>query len=119
MQPNGSKWWRFRYRFYGKPCLRSLGTYPKTTLKEARLERDRLQTLIKPGVNPSMQRQEAKFMAAKSMANSFESVARIISKFSHSKAIFSFCPVFYTLAVKGSVLTVVSDRPKRSFLFEK
>ena len=76
IQPNGSKWWRFRYRFDGKPCLLSLGTYPKTTLKEARLERDRLQALIKRGVNPSMQRQEDKFMAAKSMANSFESVAR-------------------------------------------
>lgn len=76
IQPNGSKWWRFRYRFDGKPCLLSLGTYPSTTLKAARLERDRLKDLIKQGINPSVQRQEDKFMAAKSSANSFESVAR-------------------------------------------
>ena len=76
IQPNGSKWGRFRYRFDGKPCLLSLGTYPSTTLKAARLERDRLKGLIKQGINPSVQRQEDKFMAAKSSANSFESVAR-------------------------------------------
>ena len=76
VQPQGSKWWRFRYRFNGKPCLLSLGTYPDVTLKEARLERDRLKALIKQGINPSVQRQEDKFMAAKSLTNSFESVAR-------------------------------------------
>jgi len=76
VQPQGSKWWRFRYRFNGKPCLLSLGTYPDVTLKEARLERDRLKKLIKQGINPSVQRQEDKFMAAKSLTNSFESVAR-------------------------------------------
>lgn len=76
VQPQGSKWWRFRYRFNGKPGFLSLGTYPDVTLKEARLERDRLKALIKQGINPSVQRQEDKFMAAKSLTNSFESVAR-------------------------------------------
>ena len=76
VQPQGSKWWRFRYRFNGKPGFLSLGTYPDVTLKEARLERDRLKALIKQGIDPSVQRQEDKLMAAKSLANSFESVAR-------------------------------------------
>ena len=76
IRPNGAKLWRFRYRFNGKPCSLSLGAYPDVTLQEARLERDRLKKLIKQGINPSVQRQEDKFMAAKSLTNSFESVAR-------------------------------------------
>ena len=41
VQPNGSKWWRFRYRFNGKAAMLSLGVYPNVGLKAARLERDR------------------------------------------------------------------------------
>lgn len=33
---NGSKYWRFKYRFEGKEKLLSLGKYPKVKLKEAR-----------------------------------------------------------------------------------
>jgi len=34
--PNGSKWWRFRYRFEGREQMLSLGTYPDISLKVAR-----------------------------------------------------------------------------------
>ena len=40
VQPNGGKWWRFRYRFAGKAKMLSLGTYPDVSLKEARERRD-------------------------------------------------------------------------------
>ena len=60
VEPNGSKRWRFRYRFNDKPCLLSLGLYPNVTLKEARTERERLQELIKDGINPSSQRKAEK-----------------------------------------------------------
>ena len=32
IEPNGSRGWRFRYRFDGKPKMISLGTYPDVTL---------------------------------------------------------------------------------------
>ena len=60
VEPNGSKRWRFRYRFNDKPCLLSLGLYPNVTLKEARTERERLQELIKSGINPSVKRKAEK-----------------------------------------------------------
>ena len=36
IEPNGSKGWRFRYRFEGKAKMLSLGTYPKVTLPALR-----------------------------------------------------------------------------------
>ncbi len=32
---NGSKWWRFRYRYGGKQKRLSLGVYPATGLKKS------------------------------------------------------------------------------------
>jgi hypothetical protein len=32
VNPNGSKWWRFDYRFAGKRKTLSMGTYPDTGL---------------------------------------------------------------------------------------
>jgi len=37
---NGSKYFRLDYRFCGKRKTLALGTYPETTLKEAREKRD-------------------------------------------------------------------------------
>jgi len=76
IQPTGAKWWRFRYRFNGKPGLLSLGTYPDTGLKAARLERDRLKDLVKQGIDPSQNRQEEKLIAKIVSENSFEAVDR-------------------------------------------
>jgi|GEM_PF-1480244 len=39
IEPNGSKSWRFRYRFAGKPKMISLGVYPTITLADARSHR--------------------------------------------------------------------------------
>ncbi|MTD33451.1 tyrosine-type recombinase/integrase [Paludibacterium denitrificans] len=77
VQPNGSKWWRFRYRFNGKAGMLSLGVYPDVGLKAARLERDRLKELVKQGRDPSQHRQEEKLTAKLTAENSFEAVARL------------------------------------------
>ena len=36
IQPNGSKYWRLKYRFAGKEKLLSIGVYPVINLSEAR-----------------------------------------------------------------------------------
>lgn len=41
VNPNGSKWWRFRYRIAGTAKMLSLGVYPAVTLKVAREQRDK------------------------------------------------------------------------------
>lgn len=76
INPNGSKWWRYRYRHSGKEKMLSIGTYPEVTLKEARLLRVTASDLLKQGIDPSQHRQEQKQQAAIAAANSFESVAR-------------------------------------------
>ena len=47
VMPNGSKLWRYRYRYNGKENNLSLGEYPEVTLKAARAERDRMADLLK------------------------------------------------------------------------
>jgi transposase len=41
IEPNGTKGWRFRYRFDNKARLMSFGSYPLITLSEAREARDK------------------------------------------------------------------------------
>jgi integrase len=55
--PNGSKLWRFAYRFGGKQKLLALGKYPDTTLLAARAEREKARALLKEGRDPSHVRQ--------------------------------------------------------------
>ena len=52
---NGSKIWRFRFKF-PKENVISLGKYPKVSLVKAREERDRCLDLLARGIDPSLQR---------------------------------------------------------------
>jgi hypothetical protein len=56
VQPNGAKWWRFRYRWDGKERMLSVGTYPDTSLAEARQERELCRKDLSNGVNPAVRR---------------------------------------------------------------
>lgn len=49
INPNGSRWWKFRYRIGGKAKMISLGTYPETSLADARQKRDELRKLLAAG----------------------------------------------------------------------
>lgn len=53
IEPNGSKSWRFRYRFVGKPKMISPGVYPTITPADARSRRDDARKLLAEGNNPS------------------------------------------------------------------
>ena len=76
LNPNGSRWWRLKYRVGGKEKLLSLGTYPDTSLKDAREKRDAARKLLATGVDPSEQRKAVKAAGEERSANSFEVVAR-------------------------------------------
>lgn len=60
VNPNGSKWWRWDYRIAGKRKTLSMGTYPETTLAEAREKHAAARKLLAKGADPSADRQEAK-----------------------------------------------------------
>jgi integrase len=74
--PNGSKWWRLKYRFGGKEKLLSLGTYPETGLADARSKRDAARKLLQAGIDPGDQRKAEKAAGEERAANSFEVIAR-------------------------------------------
>ncbi|MBW8365803.1 MAG: integrase arm-type DNA-binding domain-containing protein [Rhizobium sp.] len=74
--PNGSKYWRLKYRYAGKEKRLALGVYPDVTLKEARNRRDAARKLLADGTDPGQAKQAEKRERKLSAANSFESVAR-------------------------------------------
>lgn len=74
VNPNGSKWWRFAYRYSGKERLLSFGTYPEVSLALARERRDDARKLIAAGTDPSEHRREQRAAAAVAALNSFEAV---------------------------------------------
>ena len=57
---NGSKYWRFDFRFNGKQKSSSLGVWPDVTLAVARIKRAQAKMKIKEGVNPIKEKKEKK-----------------------------------------------------------
>lgn len=76
VHPNGSKYWRFKYRILGKEKLLSIGKYPEITLLEARAHRDAAKKLLANGTDPAEVKQAQKIEAKLQAANTFEAVAR-------------------------------------------
>jgi DNA-binding CsgD family transcriptional regulator/predicted DNA-binding transcriptional regulator len=70
LNPNGSRWWRLKYRFGGREKLLSLGTYPATGLRAARIKRDEARQLLAVGIDPGAQRKAEKAASDERMANS-------------------------------------------------
>jgi hypothetical protein len=60
VSPAGGKWWRLKYRFDGKEKRLSLGTYPDSSLKDARATRDEARKQLASGVDPSAHRKAMK-----------------------------------------------------------
>ena len=72
---SGSKLWRFRYRFAGKPRKLALGPYPEVSLKDARRLRDEARSAVRDGIDPGVERKNAKLTARFNAANTFGAVA--------------------------------------------
>jgi integrase len=64
VMPNGSKYWRLKYRYAGKEKRLALGVYPEIGLKEARDHRDAARRLLRDGVDPSVARKASKLAQA-------------------------------------------------------
>lgn len=74
--PSGGKWWRLKYRHDGKEKRLSLGTYPDTSLKDARDRRDQARRDLAAGIDPGAKRKAEKATRTELAANTFEAVAR-------------------------------------------
>jgi integrase len=76
VMPNGSKYWRLKYRFGGKEKRLALGVYPDVSLSLARSRRDDARKLLANEVDPGVVKQQSKFADRENAANSFEAIAR-------------------------------------------
>jgi integrase len=76
IHPNGSKYWRMKYRVAGKEKLLALGVYPEVSLAEARSKRDDARKLHDNGVDPGAIKQEEKRTRKIAAATSFEAIAK-------------------------------------------
>jgi len=90
---NGSKIWRFRFKF-PKENVISLGKYPKVSLVKAREERNKCLDLLARGIDPSLHRRLAKDARTGQAEDAFEVIAKEwLAKFidpksaSHSKRV--------------------------------
>lgn len=75
IHPNGSKYWRFRFRFGGKQHLMAFGVYPEISLADARERRDAARKQVALGIDPRELKKELKEEQQKEF-NTFEKVAR-------------------------------------------
>ena len=76
VNPNGSKYFRLKYRIDGKEKLLALGIYPEISLKQARDKRDEARSQLADSIDPNENRKAIKLARADSAANSFEVLAR-------------------------------------------
>jgi integrase len=76
VMPNGSKYWRLKYRINGKEKRLALGVYPDVPLALARERRDDARKLLAQGIDPGESKKVAKAAGADRAANSFEIIAR-------------------------------------------
>jgi integrase len=76
INPNGSKYFRLKYRIDGKEKLLALGVYPQISLKQAREKRDEAKQQLADGIDPNDNKKAVKLAKADNAANSFEMLAR-------------------------------------------
>ena len=69
--PTGGKYWRYAYRFGGRQKTLALGTYPDTSLTNARERHQEARRRLAEGIDPSAYKQAAKVR----LANTFQSLA--------------------------------------------
>lgn len=82
VMPDGSKYWRLRYRFGGKARMIAVGKpYPDTTLKQAQAKADEFRALIEAGTDPADHRRMEKLVERERVASTFGEAAEAWHRF--------------------------------------
>ena len=76
VHPNGSKYWRLKYRYANKEKILALGVYPEVNLADARERRMQARKVLATGRDPGEAKKEAKRLTLEKHENTFEVVAR-------------------------------------------
>ncbi|MHC9056435.1 tyrosine-type recombinase/integrase [Pantoea sp. y20] len=76
VNPNGSRYWRMKYRVLGREKLLSIGVYPDVPLALARQKRDEARRSLAAGDDPGAIKKAQKQAKKIATANTFEAIAR-------------------------------------------
>lgn len=60
LHPNGSRYWRMKYRFGGVEKRLAFGVYPEVSLADARIRREEARKLVANGTDPGLVKKAAK-----------------------------------------------------------
>ncbi|GHU23394.1 integrase [Alphaproteobacteria bacterium] len=74
IHPNGSKYWRMKYRYGDKQKRIALGVYPEVSLKEAREKKNVARKILKSGEDPSIVKKKGKIELKEDIVNTFENI---------------------------------------------
>lgn len=74
IRPNGSKYWRYKYRFNGKEKRLAIGVYPEISLREARAAHQQARLQLNDGIDPSAAKQLAALTKQISTGNNFQAI---------------------------------------------
>jgi hypothetical protein len=72
--PNGSKYWRLKYRLAGKEKLFAIGVYPEVSLGQAREKALEARRMIREGGDPVLERRRRRSDAGAS-SGTFQTIA--------------------------------------------
>jgi len=75
VQPSGSLLWRFRFKVFGVERKLSLGSFPETSLQQARRKRDEARAQLIDGIDPVEEKRQRKLEAEIAAKTTFQLVA--------------------------------------------
>jgi len=75
VRPNGSKYWRLKYRYGGKEKCLALGVYPFISLSEARDGREKAKKLLEQNIDPSVAKKKEQRRSVRNAQNTFKVTA--------------------------------------------
>lgn len=75
VSPNGSKYWRLKYRFAGKEKVFAVGVYPTVTLADAREVASDAKKLVNKGIDPVQAKKAEKRARENAAINTFKAIA--------------------------------------------
>lgn len=76
VMPNGSRYWRLKYRFAGKENRLALGVYPDVSLKMARKKKAEAKQLLDEDHDPGNHRRQKRLASIDAANNSFEAISQ-------------------------------------------
>ena len=75
VKPNGTKSWRYKYRFNGRELTLAIGLFPEISLKQARQRHQAAREMLANGIDPNQDKRDRKHAALDAAGNTFGAIA--------------------------------------------